>query len=113
MLAGRYAVYLPDAPKPPWQAVVAMLMWSFTALTILLGQHQKVGDMNKEALLDQREQRRLHRLAAKVTGDEHAGPAEKTEDEVKHARIQRHIAQNTLNYFRTEMGAYHFCCGAC
>ena len=115
VLAGRYAVYLPDAAEPPCQAVQCMLMWSFKVLASLLTQHQKVGDMNKEALLDHKEQRRLHRLAAKMTDDdyEHAGPAEKTEDEVKHAQFQRQVAQNTLDYFRTEAGAYPLCRRTC
>ena len=115
VLAGAYAVYLPDAREPPRQAVQCMLMWSFKVLASLLTQHQKVGVMNKEALLDHKEQRRLHRLAAKMTDDdyEHAGPAEKTEDKDKHAHFQRQVAQNTLNYFKTEMGAYPLSRRAC
>ena len=83
-------------------------MWSFTVLGILLAQHHKVGDMNKEALLDQKEQRRLQRLAANVADDdyEHGRPAEETEARFQHAQFRRQVAQKTMNYFRTEMGAY-------
>ena len=92
-----------------------MLMWSFTVLTLLLTQHDKVGDMNKEALLDQKEQRRLQRLAAKVADDdyERGGPANKTEDEVKHAQFRREAAQKTMHRYRTEMGAYLLWRSAC
>lgn len=85
-----------------------MLMWSFTVLGILLAQHHKVGNMNKEALLDQKEQRRLQRLAGKGADDdyERGGPATKTEDEVKHAQFRRQVAQKTMHRYRTEMGAY-------
>ena len=108
LLAGRYSLYLPDALGPPQQAVRSMLMWSFTVLTLLLTQHRIVGDMSKEALLDHKEQRRLHRLAAKVTGDDYqrTGPAAKTEDELKHTQFRREVAQKTLSFFRAEMGAY-------
>ena len=64
--------------------------------------------MNKEALLDHKEQRRLQRLAANVADDdyEHSRPAEETEARIQHAQFRRQIAQKTMNYFRTEMGAY-------
>ena len=70
--------------------------------------HTAREDFKDRALREHKERRRLVQLAAMMSDDdcEHAGPVERTDEEIADAQIQRHKLQDKMDNLKTELSMH-------